>query len=253
MERVQNLRKRIHIGLGFILVSLMALVTTACPEVASAAQLPTLEPAAPILIVANGNGWTTSIGASSHFGGTLAFSDSILVPSAELGARGSFFLRNVGGFLTPGFALGAITEPDTAVESYSVLSYANGPTRTQFAVPALTHALTVSGARGELPDILNDGTDGTFLVFFNASQVTGGGTLKVYDRDNQLVGTEFVTLPRGLSTYTLLTPITAGRLVLLNGYDHFASPEVTVYAFAAIGNPDGHNQRIVTLRALLNE
>jgi hypothetical protein len=219
----------------------------------------TLPPAAaasfsfpPQLILANGQGWETAFVASSAEGGDFRYSDSGLIAPVHIVSNGSFFLRDSAKWqANPGLGIIPASE---GIEAYSILSYRpDNILRAQFTVPVLTKVVFGDQLSGEIPRVVNDGTDMTTCVFINNSSTASSITLKVRDGANVIIGTEYVTLPPGLTAYALQTFVPAGRVEVLGGYGGSVGSGsqpaiVPVYGFAAIGPASGQTQRVEVMR-----
>lgn len=218
---------------------LLAAIAVCCPGPEVEAESSITKPA---LIIAEGNGWTTTLVASSSIAASYDVSDcNGLIPDRQIPAGGTIVVRNLGTLQCTATTLGAILAPEGSIEGMSVLTYG---TTAQFSVPPLRYAVSGTG-KGEISRIINDGADSTFVVLLNRAEVPTVVTLDVINGAGVKIAEEYVVLPIGITFYRLTTPVSAGRLVIRQGVALYPGPFFgVVYAFAAIGPESGTSQRI---------
>jgi hypothetical protein len=126
------------------------------------------------------------------------------------------------------------------------MTFSDGVTKSHFAVPALEVGIP-HGERRAIRRVISDAQNGTFLVLVNAGTTPTSATLIVLNgRGDEVLGTEIVDLPVGVTAYTLQTSVEIGTVLITNGVliGTPAQQNSVIYGFAAIGPFDGGSQRI---------
>jgi hypothetical protein len=200
----------------------------------------------PVAVYANSAAWRTDLIVSSAEPVTVYYSNCVIAPqpSVTLGANGTAIVRDFGEEQCGGLSLGYATIP-TPADVVTDFYFDDGVTRSHFAVPLLRKGVPF-GERGVISRVVNDGAQGTFLVFVNTGPAATSLVLTVRDGADAVVGMESFILPTGVTAYTLKTPLAIGRIEILNGA-LIGSPSIqpsTIYGFAAVGPQSGASQRV---------
>jgi hypothetical protein len=204
-------------------------------------------PGSAILVYAQTGQWSTELIASAQEASSFEYSNCVLgpLPRVVLPENGVARVKDFGRAqcgAAIGYVRAALPFGTTAT---SVFTFSDGKTFSHFAAPALTTSIAF-GERRVIRRVINDGVQGTFLVFVNVGPGDTIATISTVAAGGSTTGTESVPLPVGVTAYTLLAPIDIGTLHIFNGA-LIGSPSIqpsTIYGFAAVGPQSGASQRV---------
>jgi hypothetical protein len=202
------------------------------------------------VVVAGGNYYVTDVKFTYPFKPTITVGDTTYpLPTEDFDLATCFrpmpvsvspldnkILHHVEGVNCQEFSVVKISSAFT--ETKSLITFKKGLESAYLVVPALHEALLQADDFVDIWGIINDGETTTDIAFFNLDQkLTTSVRIVVYEYSN-VVWTENLDLPPGLTFHRLQTPVTVGRLKIVEGRGVSPdTPNTTIVGFVAVGKP----------------